>query len=58
MSDPHADDFCVVCGRHPEPGLLMHPVVGIENGTVCGICVQAVEGVANPFCAYCDKPRV
>jgi hypothetical protein len=40
--DPHADDFCVVCGRHPKPGLTMHPVVSIENGTVCEVCTHAV----------------
>ena len=40
--DPHADDFCVVCGRHPEPGLTMHPVASIKNGTVCEVCTHAV----------------
>lgn len=40
--DPHADDFCVVCGRHPEPGLTMHPVASIENGTVCEVCTHAI----------------
>lgn len=38
--DPHADDFCVVCGRSPETGLTMHPVVSIENGTVCEVCTH------------------
>jgi len=40
--DPHEDDFCVVCGRHPEPGLTMHPVVSVENGTVCEVCTHAL----------------
>jgi len=36
MTDPHADDFCVVCGDGPEPdGPKMHPVASIENGVIC-----------------------
>jgi len=44
MTDPHADDFCVVCKRGPTPeGPTMHPVATIENGYVCGDCITHAE---------------
>jgi len=39
--DPHAHDYCVVCGVNPTvEGEIMYPVNGIENGCVCGDCVN------------------
>lgn len=38
MSDPHADNYCVVCNRSPQVGMRMHPVNTLENGCVCGKC--------------------
>lgn len=36
MTDPHADDYCVVCGQQPSvDGPLVHPVAGIEYGVIC-----------------------
>lgn len=41
MTDPHADDYCVVCGQRPEPdGPVMHPVASISDGCVCEECVD------------------
>lgn len=40
MSDPHANDYCVVCGVGPDAGRTMHPVVSIENGCVCEVCIN------------------
>lgn len=40
MSDPHEDDFCVVCGRGPREGVMMHPVRGIKRGYVCQECIE------------------
>lgn len=39
-TDPHAADYCVVCGSGPEIGRMMHPVAGIENGCVCEECIN------------------
>ena len=36
MSDPHADDYCVVCGNPPTvDGPMVHPVASIKNGVIC-----------------------
>lgn len=44
MTDPHADEYCVVCGSEPIPGRLrMYPVVGIEDGCVCTDCIEGEE---------------
>lgn len=43
MSNPHEDDFCVVCGREVRIGIGMHPVASIENGCVCEECVGSKE---------------
>lgn len=51
MSDPHADDYCVVCDVGPDAGRTMHPVVSIEDGCVCENCVDAQSG---PFPAGFD----
>lgn len=41
MSDPHAEDTCLVCGRSPSPeGPKMHPVSGFENGVLCQACID------------------
>jgi hypothetical protein len=36
MTNPHRNDYCVVCGDSPSSdGPKMHPVVGIDDGVVC-----------------------
>lgn len=40
MSDPHSDDYCVVCKKGPEKHITMHPVKDIDNGYVCQACID------------------
>lgn len=40
MSDPHSDDYCVVCKQGVEEGVTMHPVVSIDDGCVCESCIN------------------
>lgn len=36
MSDPHSNDYCVVCGETPSvDGPKMHPIPSIECGVIC-----------------------
>lgn len=36
MSDPHENDYCVICGETPSSGgPVMHPVASIEYGVIC-----------------------
>lgn len=40
MSNPHDNNFCVVCKQGPDKGVTMHPVKTIENGYVCESCID------------------
>lgn len=40
MTDPHKDDFCVVCKQGVEKQVTMHPIKTIKNGYVCGACIN------------------
>ncbi len=40
LTDPHTNDFCVVCKRGPDCGETMFPVA-IKNGYVCGKCITS-----------------
>lgn len=44
-SNPHEDDFCVVCKRGPDCGETMNPVRTIDNGCVCSKCITSAEGL-------------
>lgn len=40
-TDPHADDFCVVCGRGATvTGPSMYPVSDIKDGCICDGCIE------------------
>lgn len=46
-TDPHEDDYCIVCDRGATAeGPMMYPVNGIENVCICGECVEREHDVS------------
>jgi len=37
MTDPHANDYCVICGATPESdtNTTYHPIASIKDGMIC-----------------------
>ena len=53
-SDPHENDYCVVCLKGVRRGVTMHPVAGIENGCICEECSNAGRSCDNEDHSHID----